>query len=99
MRGQEIRPDQFSVAMKKFTTQFKAFGEFLKMAQKKDIIREDLDPQILVWDFFGLMTNAMRNETVLKIFLKRNKIKTSEDNFLKESPRRILDLIFKGALK
>ncbi len=89
-------------AIKIFETHFlpvsDQFQNFLSQAQKKKIIARDVDVKALTFDFFGMISNPLRNEVILKSVFKAESAKNSIAHFYKQAQTRILDMFLNGVL-
>jgi AcrR family transcriptional regulator len=90
------------LAIKVFETHFVPVSvhlqNFLGQAQKKKIIAKDIDVKALTFDFFGMISNPLRNEVILKTIFKNEIAKNGIAGFYKAAHSRLLNLFLKGVL-
>ncbi len=76
----------------------KALENFFAAAQKKKLVRKDWSAKAITSDFFALLTNPLRNETILKVIFKDEIAKSGLASIYKDNHSRILTLFLKGVL-
>jgi AcrR family transcriptional regulator len=90
-------------AIKVFETHFLPVSQqlqnFLAQAQKKKLISSDTDVKALTFDFFGMISNPLRNEVILRSIFKSELAKNGLAEFYKAAHTRLLDLFLRGVVK